>query len=73
MITITAVLLFIFWPRLGDMKYFLVIFLGVGFFLLAVMVTPVLLLSPILYLLLACGVVYFLVKGFLEKNDKKKK
>ena len=73
MITITAVLLFIFWPRLGDMKYFLVIFLGVGFFLLAVMVTPVLLLSPILYLLLACGVVYFLVKGFLEKSDKKEK
>ena len=72
LITVVAIILFIFWPRLGDMKYFLLIFLGVGFLLLAVLVTPVLLLSPVLYLFIACGMIYFLVKSLLENHDKKK-
>lgn len=60
-ITLAVILLLIFWPRRGALRYYLLLLVGVGALLLAVLFAPFLLLTPLFYvgLALLLGVLIF--------------
>lgn len=71
-ITILIVLLLIFWPRMGQARYYILLFVGTGLLLIALIFAAFLFLSPLFYLgiiLLGVAVLYkYLTKAKKEKS-----
>ncbi|RJX29268.1 MAG: hypothetical protein C4554_01155 [Dethiobacter sp.] len=68
-ITLIAVLLFFLWPHLGQVRFIILLFLGLGVLFIALIFAPILLLSPLFYLGLAILIVLIFYKG-LSKGKK---
>ncbi|NMB36195.1 MAG: hypothetical protein GX989_07925 [Firmicutes bacterium] len=49
-ITIIVIIIIIFWPKERQVRYYLLLFLGLGLLFVAVIFAPVVLLSPLFYL-----------------------
>jgi len=71
-ITLIAVLLLFFWPRLGQVRYYLLLFLGAAVLFIALVFAPILLLSPLFYLGVAVLALLLLYRGISgEKKEEK--
>ncbi len=68
-ITLIAVLLFFLWPHLGQVRFFILLFLGLGALFIALIFAPILLLSPLFYLGIAVFIVLLAYRG-LGKGKK---
>lgn len=66
-VTIIVVLLILFWPKKGQTRYYLLLFLGLGFFFVAVVFAPIVLLSPLFYLGAAVIALLAFYKGVKSK------
>lgn len=62
-LTLIIVLIVLFWPKKGQTRYYLLLFLGLGLFSLALIFAPVILLSPLFYLGAAVIAVLVFYKG----------
>lgn len=49
-ITVIIILIILFWPKKGQARYYLLLFLGLGLFFIAFVFAPAVLLSPLFYL-----------------------
>ncbi len=67
-VSILILLVIIFWPRMGELRYYLLFFAGLGMLLLALLLAPILLLTPLFYLAM---IVFFVLS--LYKLIKRKK
>lgn len=49
-VSIIILLAIIFWPRMGEYRYYLLFFVGLGMLVIALVLAPILLLTPLFYL-----------------------
>ena len=74
-VTGLILLLFIFWPRLGNVRYYILGFLGLGLLSIMFIFAPAfLIMSPLLYVALAVFVILTVYRGVnrgREKGEKK--
>ncbi len=68
-ITLLIVLLLIFWPRLGKMRYYILLFVGVAFLFFALIFAPLILLTPVFY---AGAIIIILLILYREIVNKRK-
>lgn len=72
-ITGLIILLFIFWPRLGNIRYYILGFLGLGLLSIMFIFAPAfLIMSPLLYLVLVIFIVLLIYRGVNRQREEKK-
>lgn len=62
-LTLFIILIIILWPRLGHVRYLMLLLTGVLLLFLAVIFVPLLLLSPFFYLAAVVFVILLIVRG----------
>jgi len=67
-ITLLIVLLLIFWPKLGKMRYYILLFAGVAFLFFALIFAPILLLTPVFYVGVFIIIILTLYRGIINKR-----
>ncbi len=74
LITALIILLFIFWPRLGNIRYYILGFLGLGILSIMFIFAPAfLIMSPLLYLALVVFIVLLIYRGVNRERKEGEK
>jgi len=68
------ILLFIFWPRLGSVRYYILGFLCLGLLSIMFIFAPAfLIMSPLLYLVLVVLIILFIYRGINRGREEGEK
>ncbi|MDO9534166.1 MAG: hypothetical protein Q7J85_02280 [Bacillota bacterium] len=72
-ITLIIILIIVFWPRHGQIRYYLLLIAGIFIFIIALLFAPVLLLSPLFYIGMAVSAALMIYKVITkDRHDRKK-
>jgi len=72
-ITLIIILVIVFWPKHGQIRYYLLFFVGIFVSLIVLLFAPVLLLSPLFYIGLAVSAALMIYKVITKERNEGKK
>lgn len=70
-ITLAILFLIIIWPRLGEVRYYLLLAVGLALLFIALIFAPFLILAPAFYVGIIILIVLLLYRGFSKGRKKK--
>lgn len=69
-VSIIILLAIVFWPRMGESRYYLLFFAGLGMLVIALVLAPILLLTPLFYLAVIVFFVISVYKIIMKKREE---